>query len=166
VDGSHAGDTDSYRPGKRALSELGVISPLAYAGLSKDEIRRLSEQAGLPNWNKPSQSCLATRVPYGDRLSLRLLRRIESAEELLHSLACNQVRVRCHGDLARIEVDCDDFVKIMIPRVRTEIVRAFRELGFSNISLDLAGFRSGSWDEKQNLNLIRETEEAAMVIHE
>ncbi len=146
VDGSHAGDMGGYRPGKKALRELGVISPLAAAGLVKDEIRLLSRNAGISNWNKPSQSCLATRVPYGSPLSRELLERIEKAEDLLHDLGCVQVRVRCHGDLARIEAEQHDFAKIMAPETRSIIIKRFAELGFAYSSLDLAGFRSGSWD--------------------
>lgn len=148
VDGSHAGDSTGYRPGKKALSELGVLSPLAFAGLAKDEIRRLSFEAGISNWNKASQSCLATRVPYGTSLSLPLLGKIEQAEEFLHSLGCIQFRVRCHDDLARIEMLETDFVRILEPETRTAIVAEFRGLGFAHVTLDLAGFRSGSWDEK------------------
>ncbi len=147
VDGSHAGDAGGYRPGKKALSELGVISPLAAAGLMKDEIRLLSREAGISNWNKPSQSCLATRVPYGSALSRELLEKIEKAEDLLHNLGCAQVRVRCHGDLARIEAEHYDFGKIMEPGTSALIIKKFAELGFVYTSIDLAGFRSGSWDK-------------------
>lgn len=146
VDGSHAGDVEGYRPGKKALLELGVISPLAAAGLVKDEIRMLSREAGISNWNKPSQSCLATRVPYGSPLSRELLGKIEKAEDLLHGLGCVQVRARCHGDLARIEAEQSDFAKILAPEARSLILKRFSELGFIYTALDLAGFRSGSWD--------------------
>lgn len=148
VDGSHAGDQSGYRPGKRALSELGVLSPLAFAGLVKEEIRRLSLEAGISNWDKPSQSCLATRVPYGTPLSIPLLQKIEEAEECLHALGCIQVRVRCHDDLARIELPRADFARILALEASTAIVEQFRRLGFAHVTLDLAGFRSGSWDEK------------------
>ncbi|MFZ2446001.1 MAG: ATP-dependent sacrificial sulfur transferase LarE [Syntrophobacteraceae bacterium] len=147
VDGSHAGDAGGYRPGKKALAELGIISPLAAAGLVKEEIRRLSREAGLANWNKPSQSCLATRVPYGSPLSFELLQRIEKAEDILHGFGCAQVRVRCHGDLARIEAEEPDFAAIFALETCKEILRRFAALGFAHVTLDLAGFRSGSWDE-------------------
>jgi len=146
VDGSHAGDALGYRPGKKALSELGIISPLASAGLIKEEIRQLSRQAGIPNWNKPSQSCLATRIPYGTPLSGPLLEKIEKAEDLLHGLGFVQVRVRCHGDLARIEIEPSDFETVFAPGIREGIVTRFGELGFAHIALDLDGFRSGCWD--------------------
>lgn len=147
VDGSHAGDRGAYRPGKKALLELDILSPLALAGLEKDEIRTLSRKAELPNWDKPSQSCLATRIPYGVSLSYDILRRIEKAEDFLHELGCTQVRVRCHGDLARIEALPADFAVLTAPDKSKEIVTRFNELGFVHVTLDLAGFRSGSWDK-------------------
>ncbi|MHC1727084.1 MAG: ATP-dependent sacrificial sulfur transferase LarE [Syntrophobacteraceae bacterium] len=146
ADGSHAGDL-GYRPGKKALSELGVLSPLAAAGLVKDEIRQLSRASGIPNWGKPSQSCLATRVPYGTPLTRELLSKIEKAEDLIHSLGCAQVRVRCHGDLARIEVGPGNLAALVSADNRGEIVKVLGALGFSHVTLDLAGFRSGSWDK-------------------
>lgn len=146
VDGSHAGDAGSYRPGKRALAELGIVSPLALAGLVKEEIRSLARDAAIPNWNKPSESCLATRVPYGTALSRALLAMIERAEDFLRDLGLVQVRVRCHGGLARIEAEPSAFDLLLGPGNRTEVVRRLGELGFSHVSLDLAGFRSGSWD--------------------
>lgn len=145
ADGSHAGES-GYRPGKRALEELAVMSPLALAGLVKDDIRLLSRSAGIPNWNKPSQSCLATRAPYGTTLTGELLRRIEKAEECLFDLGCSQVRVRVHGDLARIETAQEDILLLATYTNRQEIVRRLSELGFVHVALDLAGFRSGSWD--------------------
>lgn len=152
ADGSHAGDSNAYRPGKRALSELGILSPLAFAGLLKDEIRRLSFEAGISNWNKPSQSCLATRIPYGTTISIPLLRKIEKAESFLYALGLVQLRVRCHGDLARIELQQEDFSRILDPETNATVVKQFREVGFAHICLDLAGFRSGSWDEKTTLD--------------
>jgi uncharacterized protein len=146
LDGSHAGDREGYRPGKKALAELDILSPLALAGLEKDEIRNLSRDAGLPNWDKPSQSCLATRIPYGTPLAQDTLKKIERAEDLLHELGFTQVRVRCHGDLARIEVPPDDLAALAAPDIRHQVVKRFQELGFVHISLDLVGFRSGSWD--------------------
>jgi uncharacterized protein len=147
VDGSHAGDTEGFRPGKRALAEWNVLSPLALAGLDKDEIRSLSRRAGLPNWDRPSQSCLATRIPYETPLTFDTLKRIEKAEDFLHDLGCAQVRVRCHGDLARIEVPPDDFAVLLAPGNADIIVRRFLRLGFARVTLDLAGFRSGTWDK-------------------
>ncbi len=148
TDGSHAGDT-GHRPGKKALTELKVLSPLASAGLVKAEIRQLSREAGIPNWDKPSQSCLATRVPYGTLLSRELLSRIEKAEDYLHGLGCMQIRVRCHGDLARIEAGPADFEVLVSPEKRGDIVSRLGNLGFAYVSIDLAGFRSGSWDNTE-----------------
>ncbi len=148
ADGSHAGDASGWRPGKKALAELRILSPLAIAGLSKDEIRQLSRAAGIPNWNKPSQSCLATRIPYGTAISREVLDRIEKAEDLLHEMGCVQVRVRVHGDLARIEAQEADFAMLVEPENRAKIIKEFNALGFAHVSLDLAGFRSGSWDKQ------------------
>ncbi len=144
-DGSHAGDT-GHRPGKKALAELGVRSPLAAAGLVKAEIRQLSREAGIPNWDKPSQSCLATRIPYGTILSRELLSKVEKAEDFLHGLGCIQIRVRCHEELARIEAGPSDFKLLLSPENRGEVVSRLSALGFAYVSVDLAGFRSGSWD--------------------
>ncbi len=146
ADGTHAGDAGAYRPGQKALAELGILSPLALAGLVKEDVRLLSRSFGLPNWNKPSQSCLATRFPYGTKLSHELLRKVERAEDFLYGLGCFQVRVRCHGDLVRIEVAESDFPTVLSPQNKSALLAAFGELGFSHVCLDLAGFRSGSWD--------------------
>jgi uncharacterized protein len=145
VDGSHAEDVRGYRPGKRALAELGILSPLALAGFVKNDIRTLSRLAGLSTSDKPSQSCLATRVPYDTPLSRELLLRIEAAEDLLHNIGCLQVRVRCHGKLARIEAEPSRFAEIFTRK--DEIIFRLKELGFSHITLDIEGFRSGSWDK-------------------
>jgi uncharacterized protein len=151
VDGTNAGDRKVHRPGHKALQELGVLSPLALAGLEKAEIRELSRLAGLSTWNKPSQSCLATRIPYGTPLTLELLSRVEQAEAILWDLGCEQVRVRVHGtDLARIEVNPEAFGILLQEEARNRVARHLRELGFLHVTLDLAGFRSGCWDERTN----------------
>ncbi|GKT07725.1 ATP-dependent sacrificial sulfur transferase LarE [Desulforhabdus sp. TSK] len=147
VEGSHASDAASYRPGRKALSEMEILSPLAAAGFHKDDIREMSRLAGLPTWSLPSQSCLATRIPYGTPLSIDLLRRVEAAEAFLWDLGCRQVRVRCHGDLARIEIPPPDFPLILKDEVRGELLSHFQGLGFLHISLDLEGYRSGCWDK-------------------
>jgi pyridinium-3,5-biscarboxylic acid mononucleotide sulfurtransferase len=148
VDGSHAGDRTGNRPGRRALYELGVCSPLALAGLEKHEIRELSRLAGLSTWNKPSQSCLATRLPYGTELTHETLSRVEQAEEVLWGLGCEQVRVRYDGETARIEINPDAFHLILDQTTRASITLRLRQLGFIHVTLDLAGYRSGSWDER------------------
>lgn len=147
LDGSNVDDQQGHRPGRRALEELGILSPLASAGMRKADIRALSRFVGLSTWDKPSQSCLATRVPYGTPLTRELLSRIEEAEAFLWGLGCQEVRVRYHGDLARLEVDQKAFGTLMEEAARDRIVREFHRLGFLHVSLDLAGFRSGSWDE-------------------
>lgn len=147
LDGSHAGDLRGYRPGRKALEEQRILSPLAGGALEKAEIRELSRLAGLSTWNKPSLSCLATRVPYGTTLSSGLLLQIERAEDYLWDLGCRQVRVRSRGGTARIEVDPEDFPVLMNGMTRESIVAHFRSLGFTHVSLDMAGYRSGSWDE-------------------
>jgi uncharacterized protein len=146
VDGSHAGDLEQHRPGSAALREMGVVSPLALAQFNKSEIREISRAAQLPTWNKFSQSCLATRFPYGTSLTQELISAVERAEDILWDLGCKQVRVRVHGRLARIEVDPDSFPLLTERGAREIIVHDFQKLGFDFVSLDLAGFRSGSWD--------------------
>jgi uncharacterized protein len=145
VDGSNSDDRDDYRPGARAARELGVRSPLQEAGLTKAAIRALARSLGLPNWNKPSAACLASRVPYGTPITTELLARIEQAEEGLRRLGIRQVRVRHHGALARVEVEPEDFACLL--EHREAVVQHLRALGYTYITLDLAGFRSGSLNQ-------------------
>ena len=147
AEGSNADDVGDYRPGMKALAELGVISPLRDAGLSKREIRELSKRFGLPTWDKPSYACLATRIPYGEVITKQKLSMIGEAEQLLHGMGFIQSRVRAHGQLARIEITPDRFEEIMRPKVRERIVKQFAEYGFVYVSLDLTGYRSGSMNE-------------------
>lgn len=144
ADGTNADDTKEFRPGLKALKELDIRSPLAEAGLTKKEIRELSEKEGLPTWNKPSFSCLATRFPYGEELTVEKLRRTEAAENLLADLGFTQRRVRVHGDLARIEVLPAE-IPLLLER-RDMISSRLEELGFLYTTVDLKGFRSGSMD--------------------
>lgn len=144
ADGTNADDRKEFRPGLRALKELDIRSPLAEAGLTKKEIRELSEKEGLPTWNKPSFSCLATRFPYGEELTVEKLRRTEAAENLLAELGFTQRRVRVHGDLARIEVLPAE-IPLLLER-RDMISARLEELGFLYTTVDLKGFRSGSMD--------------------
>ena len=148
LDGTQGDDRKAHRPGRQALEELGIQSPLAAAGLTKQEIRELSRQAGLATWNRPSQSCLATRIPYDTPISEARLAAIDRAEELLQDLGCQPVRVRVHGQLARIEVDTQCMPVLLRQEVRERVLQRFRELGFHHTTMDLAGFRSGSWDEQ------------------
>ena len=147
LEGSNVDDDGDYRPGRRAIRELGVVSPLHDAGLSKSEIRELSRRMGLPTADKPSFACLASRFPYGERITAAGLERVERAEQWLldSGLGLRQLRVRSHGDIARIEVPPAD-----IPRVAAradEVVAALRGFGFSYVALDLGGYRTGSMNE-------------------
>ena len=147
LEGSNIDDDGDYRPGRRAIKELGIRSPLHEAGLSKAEIRALSREMGLPTSDKPSFACLASRFPYGERITAAALERVERAEQWLldAGLGLKQLRVRSHGDLARIEVPPD-----AIPRLAAraaEIAAALKELGFSYVALDLLGYRTGSMNE-------------------
>lgn len=143
LDGSNLDDDSDYRPGKRALLERGARSPLAEAGLSKDDIRLLSRARGLSTWNKPSAACLASRFPYGEKLSKEKMNQIEEAERFLRKLGINgDLRVRSHEGSARIEVSPQLF-NLLIKSAGAVATR-FRQLGFSYISLDLEGFRTGS----------------------
>jgi len=148
VHGINLDDLGDYRPGIEAANELGFKAPLVNAGFSKQEIRECSRVLGLSTWNLPSQSCLATRIPTGEAITLEKLEMIEKAEAVLHEFGLAQVRVRCHGGLARIEVIPDDVPTIMVPVVREKISAALKIIGFTFISLDLTGYRTG----KMNLS--------------
>ncbi|MBR1589392.1 MAG: ATP-dependent sacrificial sulfur transferase LarE [Kiritimatiellae bacterium] len=147
LEGSNLDDDGDYRPGRRAIRELGVVSPLHEAGLTKAEIRALSRDMGLPTSDKPSFACLASRFPYGERITAAALARVERAEQWLldAGLGLKQVRVRSHGDLARIEVPADAIPRLAARAV--EIDAAFKELGFAYAALDLRGYRTGSMNE-------------------
>lgn len=147
ADGANVDDVGDYRPGLRAGAELGVRSPLREAGLGKDDVRAISRELGLPTWDKPSFACLASRFPYGDRITAENLKQVAAAEQVLRGLGFQQIRVRHHGDTARIEVDPAEFPAIIHPERRDRIVRAFRELGYLYVTLDLAGYRTGSMNE-------------------
>lgn len=142
IEGSNVDDQGDYRPGRRAGAEMRIASPLLEAGLNKEEIRALSRAFGLPTHDKPSLACLASRIPYGTRIDGDMLKRIEKSERFLRGLGIGQVRVRCHGKVARIEVTGNDFDTVMARR--DEIGDALRELGFLYVTLDLDGYRTGS----------------------
>jgi len=145
ADGSNTDDLGDHRPGMRASRELGVRSPLIEAGLSKADIRALSRQLGLSTWNKPSAACLASRIPYGTPITPERMRQIDRAEQFLHSLGIPQVRVRLHGDVARIEVEPHSLPLLLDNR--SAVVRQLREMGFSYVTADLEGYRTGSLNE-------------------
>lgn len=147
LDGSNTDDTGDHRPGRLAAAEHHVRSPLIEAGLTKEEIRSLSRERGLPTWDKPAMACLASRIPYGTPITLDMLDQIAAAEAFLRSLGAPQLRVRHHGDVARIEVEPEAMRLLMQDGNRERVVRHLRELGFRYVTLDLAGFRSGSMNE-------------------
>ena len=138
-------DLGDYRPGLQAVAELGVASPLREAGLYKAEIRALSKELGLPTWNKPSFACLASRFVYGEPLSEEKLNMVERAEQLLLDMGLTQMRVRVHGDIARIEALPEQFALIIQNRER--LAAEFKKIGFSYTALDLQGYRTGSMNE-------------------
>jgi uncharacterized protein len=145
ADGSNMDDEADYRPGERAMNELGIRSPLREAGLYKSEIRQVSRQMGLPTWDRPSRACLASRIPYGTAVTSDRLRMVNEAETALHCFGFAQLRVRYHGDLARIEVPANELADVI--KYREEIVDKVKKAGFTYVTLDLAGFRSGSMNE-------------------
>jgi len=146
-DGSNVDDDDDFRPGKRALAELGIVSPLRDAGLTKNDIREISRELGLPTWNMPSFACLASRFPYGTRITPEMLKQTWKAERVLREQGFTQYRVRNHGDIARIEVPSGDIPRLVEPEVREEVTRDILALGFSYVALDLKGYRTGSMNE-------------------
>ena len=150
ADGSNYDDLDDYRPGMKAVRELRIRSPLKEAILTKDDIRLLSKEMGLPTWDKPSNSCLATRIPYRDKITLEKLKRIEKAEGFFRDLGIKQVRVRCHNKLAKIEVGEKDLLFLMEEDLRKKIISKLKQLGFIYITLDLQGYRTGSMNEELN----------------
>jgi uncharacterized protein len=152
LDGSNADDKRDWRPGRRAAGELGVVSPLAESGITKTEIREISRRLGLPNWDKPALACLSSRIPYGSEVTVDKLNQVAEAERFLHSLGFTQLRVRHHDKIARIEL-----LKIEMPRLYQDslldkIVAGLKEVGFTYITVDLQGYRSGSMNE----NIARE----------
>ena len=142
IDGSNKDDLKDFRPGLRANKDLGVRSPLQEAGFTKEMIRELSKELGLPNHDKPSLACLASRVPYGEKITKVLLKKLDSLERYLKKKDFKTVRVRHHGPIARIEVGGDDLKRLI--EMRINIVRRFKREGYKYITVDLEGFRSGS----------------------
>ncbi len=147
LDGSNADDTQDWRPGRRASSELGVISPLVDAGLSKKEIRDISRSLGLSTWNKPATPCLSSRFPYGEKITADALQQVNRAEYFIRSFGIKELRVRHHSDTARIEINPDEFPLIMDEGIRNKITAHLKSLGYKYVTLDLQGFRSGSLNE-------------------
>lgn len=155
VDGSNLDDTRDHRPGRQAALEHGVRSPLLEAGMTKEDIRTLARREGLPNWDKPAAACLSSRIPYGTLISLEMLSQVEQAERALHRLGLRQVRVRHHDSNARIEVEPVDFTAVL--EQRETIVSTLQSLGYTYVSLDLAGFKSGSLNAVLHPGIIQQS---------
>jgi len=147
LDGSNAEDMEDYRPGLRAKEEMKVKSPLAQIGLTKQDVRTISKVLGLPTSRKSSSPCLASRIPYGEIITLEKLRMIEEAEEFLKAKGFDEVRVRMHGNTARVEVSPKDIARLASAGTRTVVSKRLRTLGFTYVSMDLEGYRSGSLNE-------------------
>ncbi|MBQ5360371.1 MAG: ATP-dependent sacrificial sulfur transferase LarE [Lachnospiraceae bacterium] len=146
-EGSNMDDASDYRPGLRAIRELEIRSPLREAGLTKKEIRFLSREMGLPTWDKPSYACLASRFVYGETIDREKLEMVDRAEELLLGLGLKQMRVRIHGRMARIEALPEDIEGLAEEKTRKVIAEGFKKIGFSYVTLDLQGYRTGSMNE-------------------
>ena len=147
ANGTNVDDLGDYRPGIEAARQYGVRSPLVEADLKKDDIRSLSRMMDLPTWDKPAQACLSSRIPYGTTVTVDALTKIARAEQFLRSKGFRQVRVRHHETIARIEMEPCDFDAITSDPLRTEISEEFKAIGYSYVTLDLVGFRSGSLNE-------------------
>ena len=142
--GVNLDDLGDYRPGLKAAEEMGVVAPLADAGLSKADIRVLSRRMGLATWNKPSMACLASRIPYGRPITPGVLKMVEAAEEILQGLGFSGCRVRHHGDVARIEMAARDVSRATRSAVRSQILKGLKDIGFTHVAVDLEGYVQGS----------------------
>jgi uncharacterized protein len=147
ADGTNCDDLNKFRPGLEALKELGIRSPLADAKLTKKEIRKYSRLLNLSTWNKPAFACLSSRFPYGEEISKSKLKKIEKAENFLHSLGFKQIRVRYHYPIVRIEIEKEEIPRILQYNIREKIIKKLKKIEFEYITLDLEGYRSGSMDE-------------------
>lgn len=147
AEGSNTDDTGDYRPGRKAIRELGLLSPLLDCGLGKADIRALSRALGLPSWDKPASACLASRIPYGEMIDPKILASIDLAEQYLAELGFRNARVRAHGSLARIELLPDDIPRLMGDGLRASVGSRLKALGFTYIACDLSGYRMGSLNE-------------------
>ena len=147
AEGSNLDDNGDYRPGLIAVAELGIKSPLREAKLTKRDVRALSRELGLPTWDKPSFACLATRFAYGEAITEEKLSMVDRAEQRLLDLGFRQVRVRVHGDIARIEIERGQFERIIRPDISSQLNQYFRELGFLYVALDLGGYQMGSMNK-------------------
>ena len=147
ADGSNYDDENDFRPGREAAKEMGIRSPLLEANLTKNDIRELSRKMGLPTWDKPADACLASRFPYGERITLEKLKKVNIAEEFLRKLGFRQVRLRHHHSLARIEVDNGEIGAFLDKNLREKLIDYLKSLGYNYVTLDLQGYRTGSLNE-------------------
>jgi len=147
IEGSNQDDLGDFRPGLQAIKELGVLSPLREAKMTKEDIRLLSREMGLNTWDKPSFACLSSRFPYGQKITREKLQMVDKAEQLLIDLGFKQVRVRHHGDIARIEIFEDELPKLIEKDIRQRVCDEFKKIGFTYTTLDLKGYRTGSMNE-------------------
>ena len=147
ADGTTVDDLGDHRPGRRALAEGGAISPLLQAGLTKDEVRELSRQMGLPTADKPSLACLASRIPYGTAITADKLKAVDQVENVLWKLGFKQLRVRHHGEIARIEVPPDELAHLCDSVIRAQVLKVAKASGFKYVTVDLQGYRTGSMNE-------------------
>lgn len=150
LEGSNIDDNGDYRPGLQAVAELGILSPLREHGFTKLDIRTLSKHFGLATWDKQSFACLSSRFPYGDTINVEKLGMVDRAEQLLLDMGFTQLRVRIHGNLARVELPPDQFPRFMEADNRTQVAKAFKEIGFAYTTLDVQGYRTGSMNETLN----------------
>jgi len=159
VDGTNLDDLKDHRPGLKAAKEWGVRHPLVEAEMTKDDIRRHSREFGLPTWDKPSSPCLSSRFPYGTEINLERLKQIAACELFMKELRFREFRVRYHGDLARIEVAANELDRLFEKETREAIIGKFKEVGFSYVSLDLQGYRTGSLNEVLKTKTIQQSSE-------
>jgi len=152
IEGSNLDDRSEYRPGSQAVREAGVRSPLADAALTKAEIRALSRRVGLPTWDQPAQTCLATRFPHDQHITAEALAQVEAAEDVLHTFGFDQLRVRHHGSIARIEVAPTEILRLAQPEVSTEVARELKKLGYRYVCLDLEGYQRGNLARTKDRN--------------
>jgi uncharacterized protein len=147
VYGANIDDLRDVRPGAKAARERSIRAPLVEAGLTKQEIRELSREMGLPTWDKPSLACLSSRIPYGTPVTVEALRRIEAAEAALQGMGFRQLRVRHHDAIARVELGQDEIARLLDPAIRERVVAELKRLGYTYVTLDLGGYRTGSMNE-------------------
>ena len=150
LDGSNTDDLDDYRPGRKAAEEFSVRSPLVETGLSKSDVRELARFLNLPAWDKPSLACLSSRIPYGTRITPDIIETVKTAEDHLRVLGLRQVRVRHHGDIARIEIERDSFGQLLSNEAVEKVTAALKGLGYTYVCLDLEGYRTGSMNAVLN----------------